>query len=180
MPKALRRKRPSKRKSLRAFLWPDMGLRRLSVYYRHRLCRLPGTPYFTAAGFASGVAISFTPFIGLHLVLGGLMTFFLRGSILAMAIGTLVGNPWTSPLIWLVTYKLGLVILGLGAGDKAQPPEAFTFSLLLDKPLDLLLPMTVGSAPFFAVSWIVSFHLARNLVRKYKDLRLARILRKHT
>ena len=41
---------------------------------------MSGTPYYIAAGLASGGAVSFTPLIGLHFVLGAILAFVLRGS----------------------------------------------------------------------------------------------------
>src|SRR3546814_6570308 len=62
----------------RSFLWPRGGWRRSGTYVAHRLRRLPGPPYRIAAGFASGAAISFTPFIGLHFVLATLLALCLK------------------------------------------------------------------------------------------------------
>ena len=69
-----------------------------------RLKRLQGTPYSIATGFACGVAISFTPFIGFHMILAALTAWLIRGNIIASAIGTIVGNPWTFPFIWLAVF----------------------------------------------------------------------------
>src|SRR5918994_7101736 len=90
---------------LRGWLWPHIGWRRLGTYLVKRLTRLPGTPHSIAAGFACGTAISFTPFIGLHTLLSVLLSFLLRGNYLAAVVGTLVGNPWTFPVIWLMSYS---------------------------------------------------------------------------
>ncbi len=89
-----------------------MGWRRMGVYLVKRLTRLPGTPHSIAAGFACGTAISFTPFMGLHTVLSVLLSFLVRGNYLAAMAGTLVGNPWTFPFIWVASAKLGHALLG--------------------------------------------------------------------
>jgi uncharacterized protein (DUF2062 family) len=99
-------------RSLRGFLWPRTGWRRAFVYYLKRLTRLSGTPHNIAAGFACGVMISFTPFVGFHILLGCLLALIVRGNFLAVAVGTLVGNPWTFPFIWLACYELGKLMLG--------------------------------------------------------------------
>ena len=44
-----------------------MGFVRMIKYFGHRVGRLPGTPYSISAGFAFGVAFSFTPFLGFHI-----------------------------------------------------------------------------------------------------------------
>ena len=50
--------------------------------------RLPGTPYDIAAGFACGAAISFTPFIGFHVVLGMVIARLIKANMVAALIGT--------------------------------------------------------------------------------------------
>ena len=50
-----------------------------------------------AIGFAAGVFVSFTPLFGLHIVLGAALAWLVRGNIVASLIGTLAGNPVTTP-----------------------------------------------------------------------------------
>ena len=83
----LKRRHPRTRaQHIREALWPSMGIARLIKYYKHRIARLPGTPYYIAAGFATGVAVSFTPLVGFHLVIAGFITWVLGGSLVAMAL----------------------------------------------------------------------------------------------
>jgi uncharacterized protein len=179
--KMFQRRNPRPRlKKLREALWPSMGLKRLSAYYKHRMGRLPGTPYYIAAGFATGAAVSFTPFVGGHIALGFALCWMLRASFIAMVLGTLLGgNPWTFPLIWIGTYKLGNMMLGrtpeaADTGSALSRPD-FTLSHLLEKPLDLLLPMTVGSLPLAALAWVVSFLATCQIIREYKEARRQRL-----
>ena len=175
----LKRRTPrTKLQKIREILWPSMGWMKLIRYYRHRIGRLPGTPYFIAAGFATGVAISFTPFVGFHLMLAAIIAWILGGSLVAMVLGAVIsGNPWTFPFIWVGTYKLGELMLG-GHETRAASStltHQLTFSDLLQKPMELLLPMTLGSIPLALVSWIVSFYIVRHVVKRYKQERLSRI-----
>jgi uncharacterized protein len=164
-------KKPHRRraKKLVDYVWPRMGWRRLLVYYYHRFGRMKGGAYAVGAGFASGVAISFTPFIGFHILLGALMARLLRSSIMAMVLGTVVaGNPWTLPFIWFGTYRLGALILGHANSHTPAVPVSFTIYDLFQRPGDLLLPPLIGSIPFFVVFWIISFYFVRDAVRGYK------------
>ena len=72
---------------------------------------IEATPHAIAAGFAAGIAVSLSPLIGLHFVLGAALALLTRGNLLASALGTLVANPWTFPAIWLATYQVGAVLL---------------------------------------------------------------------
>ena len=63
-----RRDQLSTIKKILYFFWPSTGWRRAWAYIMHRIGRFPGTPYSIASGIACGVAISFTPFVGLHFI----------------------------------------------------------------------------------------------------------------
>lgn len=158
-----------------AFLWPRGGWRRSGAYVAHRLRRLPGTPYRIAAGFACGAAISFTPFMGMHFVLAALLALLVRGNLIASAIGTAVGNPWTFPLIWLWIYSLGRWLLGGGQRLTAEPEDLSFLHHMFEHPLDVLLPMTVGSIPTAVVAWFVFFWPLQRMVAEYQKARRRRL-----
>src|SRR3954453_9429722 len=99
-----RRDRPGILQFLRGRLWPHAGWRRAGHYLLMRFKRLPGTPQAIAAGLATGVAASLTPFLGLHVLLALGLARLTGGNLLAAGLGTLAGNPWTLPLIWTLTY----------------------------------------------------------------------------
>lgn len=181
-----RRKPRTLQQKFNNLLWPKMGWKRMRAYYSHRMGRLPGTPYFIAGGLATGIAVSMTPFLGLHILMGAVICWFFRQSMIAMVFGTLIGgNPWSFPVIWLGTYYLGHMMLGHtevfdGVGENmgvesAGDPWALSFSTLFDNPMELLLPMTLGSLPVMIPVWCLAFYLGQRLVTRYKDARLARI-----
>jgi len=167
-----RRHKPSLGLRARNLLWPRIGWRRATRYLAHRVRRIPGTPYAIAAGFACGAAISMTPFPGLHFILSGILAWIIGGSILASAIGTAVGNPWTFPFIWIWIYQLGGWILGAGDGLGEQ---TITLGFLLDHPMDVFLPMLVGSIPTAFLAWIVFFVPLRRMVESYQGHRRDRL-----
>ncbi len=158
---------------VREFFWPRRGWRRASTYIVHRVRRLPGTPYRIAAGFACGAAISFTPFIGFHFVGAALLSLLIRGNVVASAIGTTVGNPWTFPIIWAWIYMLGQWLLG---GEAVSDlPVALSFNYIFERPLEVLWPMTVGGVPTALVAWVAFFWPVREAVAEYQYVRRRRI-----
>ncbi len=161
---------------VREFVWPSGGWHRASLYIAHRLRRLPGTPYRIAAGFACGAAISFTPFIGFHFVGAALLSMLLRGSLLASAIGTVVGNPWTFPFIWAWIYGLGQWLLG---GEVvSELPAALSLKYIFERPLDVLWPMTVGGVTTSVAAWFAFFWPVRGAVAEYQHARSRLVRRK--
>lgn len=161
---------------IKEVVWPRKGLSRPPKYIAHRLRRLPGTPYRIAAGFATGAAVSFTPFIGLHFFLAAVLCFAIRGNIFASAIGTAVGNPWTFPFIWAWLYSSGHWLLGRDVGS--VPTEDLTFSYVFDNFWAVLWPMTVSGVPTSIIAWIAFFLPIRSTVAEYQKARRWRIRRK--
>ncbi len=177
---------------VRSLVWPKAGWRRASLYIAHRVRRLPGTPYRIAAGFASGAAVSFTPFVGLHFVLAALISLLLRGNVVASAIGTVVGNPWTFPFIFRWTYEFGLWLMS-GHADIAKFSDThfidlftglvralFEFDLahIIGQVWPVLWPMAVGGLPTAVFVWIVVFWPVRSAVAEYQHVRRWRVRRK--
>jgi uncharacterized protein len=100
----LRRKRQGYWVKARDSIWPGMGLKRAWKYLVHRMARLSAGQHAVALGFATGAFMCFTPFIGFHFVLAGLLALLLRASIPESATGSAIGNPVTFPFIgWLHT-----------------------------------------------------------------------------
>ncbi len=164
-----RRQKLSHPQRLREFVWPSMGFRRSTRYLAHRVARMPGTPSSIALGFACGVAVIFTPFVGLHLVIALVVAWILRGSPLAAAIATLASNPWTIPPILIGTYKLGARMMG--AQSHHHLPRDVSFLYMLHHPLQLLLPMTLGAIPMGLAAGVITYFPARYLVDKYQHRR---------
>ncbi|MBN9024920.1 MULTISPECIES: DUF2062 domain-containing protein [Kaistia] len=159
-----RRRRPLKfHQKLNHFMWPKGGWKRAIRYYVKRLLRLSGSPHSIAAGFAAGVALAMTPFIGFHYLLCFAVAFLVRGNVLAAVLGTTIGNPLTFPLIWVGTYETGSLVLGWFG----QSPERLGFHDLRHKLLTeswreiwpIMEPMLVGAVPLALVLGGISYVL---------------------
>jgi uncharacterized protein len=150
---------------IRELIWPSIGFGRSTRYLMHRVGRIPGTPTSIALGFAIGVGVAITPFVGVHLAIAVLIAWLIGASPLAAAIGTLTANPWTIPFIMLGIYRLGAFMLG--EGSRHHLPRAAGFFYLLHHPLQVLLPMVLGSIPVSIGAGVISFFAARTLVARY-------------
>lgn len=157
----------------RELLWPRMGWLRVGAYFRHRVVRLPGSPYSIAAGLACGAAISFTPFLGLHFVIAAMVAWLIGGNIIASAIGTAVGNPWSFPFIWWGTLGLGEAILG--STRAMELPETLSLHYIFDHPFAVLLPMTVGGLICAALVWTAVYFISYFFVERYQRARAERL-----
>ena len=157
-----RRRHPLRlHQKLHHFMWPKRGWGRAVRYYGKRLLRLSGTPHSIAAGFAAGVALAMTPFIGFHYLLCFVAAFLVRGNVLAAVLGTTIGNPLTFPFIWFLTFEAGNAVLGLfGRAGQAKTAEELAHRLLTDSFHNIwpiFEPMLIGSIPVAIVAGGISY-----------------------
>jgi uncharacterized protein (DUF2062 family) len=160
-----RRQKQSWARRLREFVWPSAGFGRSTRYLVHRIGRLPGTPTSIAVGFACGASVAFTPFVGFHLAIALLFAWLVRGNPWAAGIGTLVANPWSVPVILYGIYHIGAWMLR--ESSQHHLPRDIGFFYILRHPLEVLLPMSLGSIPVSTGVWLISFIAARRLVSGY-------------
>lgn len=172
---------------IRQWLWPSGGVSRSGRYLMHRLGRMKATPYSLAAGFACGAAASFTPLVGFHFLAAALLAVCTRASMVASAVGTVVGNPWTFPIIWYTTYETGrfLGFGGLVEGDRINFVGRFGAALDALWEFDMggvahaagpiLVPMLAGGAVLGSIVWVIFFMLLYPLLTAYKRARELRL-----
>lgn len=159
---------------IKVCLWPRVSWRRSGRYLLKRALRLAGSPYAVAIGCAAGTFASFTPFLGLHIVIAVTITWLLRGNLIAAGLGTFVGNPVTFPFIWAGTYEIGHVIRH---GGSSPAPDLLTHSSLVnsfDQLLPLVEPMLIGALPLGLAAAIIMYFIVYRAVLAYRAARLAR------
>ncbi len=171
------------------FFWPQRGWERYGKYLLLRLSRLKGSPHSIAIGFACGAAISFTPLVGLHMSVAAISAFLFGGNVLASAIGTLVGNPWTFPIIWVSILKTGQWFLdipsnvnteGFGTlfANAMKALFSFDFKTFALDVWPVFKPMLVGCVPYYVISFAVSYWVIRSLIEKVIKAKEKRKLKK--
>ena len=190
-----RRKPLSTLNQMRAFIWPERGFRRLFSYLFQRIIRLPGSPASIASGFAAGVAASFTPFLGLHFILAAALAMLFRGNVLASAIGTFFGNPWTFILIWLADYEVGLgIIRSLNYGADLHVLSIDELGEIMGNALKFMsfsgaiswaemsrdleqvfMPLLIGGTMLGAVAGLISFLITLWVVKGWRLHRARRL-----
>jgi uncharacterized protein (DUF2062 family) len=76
------------------------------------------TPRRTAAAFATGVFFGFSPFLGLHTVLGLVAAFAFGLNRVAVLLGIYSNLPWIMPAYYTLATVLGAALLGVNV-----PPD---------------------------------------------------------
>jgi uncharacterized protein (DUF2062 family) len=174
-----RREAPRAFDAVRRWVWPRKSWRRTVLYYVKRILRLSGSPHAIALGAAVGVATSFTPLIGFHLILTFVVAWLLRANMIAGAIGTVVGNPLTFPFIWASTYELGSRILdGVGRETSLRLADELTTKSFL-QIMPLIVPMAVGSLVLGLATGVLTYGVLYKAVSAYQEARRQRLARRN-
>ena len=143
-----------------------LNILRLITHIKHKIFRLKDQPASISIGLAWGASVSFTPLLGLHIIICFLGTYLMKGNLLAAAAGTVVGNPWTFPFIFYFTYKIG-VFFGVEGIENIQ----ITSNSLIENFENFFFPTLVGSIPVSISVWFTTYYLSNFVIKKYKNIK---------
>ncbi len=149
------------------------GLKAIRGYlhdYYQNLMDIPGQENDVATGFAIGIFISFSPWIGLHIIIIFILTKLFRKSFGAGVLASLVFNPLTAPFLWTIEYRTGKVILNAFTDYSAPGLKlSFTdFSVLWDNFVQAFYPILVGGTVLGVPAAIAAFLLVQRSLRLYR------------
>jgi uncharacterized protein len=145
------------------------------------LLHIQDTPERTAAAFALGVFFGFSPFLGLHTVLGIAFAFLLNLNRVAVLLGVYSNLPWIIGPYYAFATMAGAMITQthVPEGFKAQLAALFELSALggefWDKLITLLKPLlwpyAVGSTFGAAALALIAYPLALAFVTSRRRIR---------
>ena len=177
-------------------LYPPGGFGRAFRYVLHRIRRLPDPAHRISRGIAAGVFTCFTPFFGFHFVVAAVLSFLMRGNLLAALLATFFGNPLTFPIIAGLSVDMGYAILGreggvsvrrvFGAFGRASQDLYSNFkAIFTDAPTDwggmaaffhdVFLPYLVGGLIPGVIAACIAYVVSRPLIAAYQKARIARM-----
>jgi len=145
------------------------------------LLHIEDTPERTAAAFAIGVFFGFSPFLGLHTVLGITCAFLFNLNRVAVLLGVYANLPWIIAPYYAFTTMIGAMMTrhSIPPGFRSQFVALFELSLfhaefwhrlgVLLRPL--LWPYTVGSTIGALVAAAIAYPLALAFVTSRRRIR---------
>ena len=142
--------------------------------WAEKLLHIHDSPERTAAAFALGVGLGFSPFLGLHTVIGLLLAFTLNLNRVAMLLGVYLHLPWFMPAYYTATTAFGTWLLG------TQLPPGFIHQIQLGLELPtwrerldtlggllrpLLIPYLLGGSIVSAILGVAAYPLSLSFIR---------------
>ena len=139
-------------------------LLRIFRLFKLKVYRIRDFPESVAIGLSWGVAVSFTPLLGFHLIICYLGTWLMRGNLIAATVGTIIGNPLTFPFLFYINYKIGLSFF-----YKPLNNYEFKVQFFIDNFSDLFYPTLLGSIPIAFSTWFITYYTTKYLLEKRYD-----------
>lgn len=152
-------------------MWRQWWISRQSKLYLLRFLRLRAQPDEIAKGFALGIFVGMTPFIGLHTAIALFAAMILGQNKIAAAMAVWISNPVTAPFLYVAQYKTGRFILDT---PYVSFPAHFDFESLSNFSSHLILPLSLGSLIYGLLAAAVSYAVVLRMLPVLKSWRIAR------
>jgi uncharacterized protein (DUF2062 family) len=135
-----------------------------------RFLKIRGQPREIALGFALGLFVGMTPFIGLHTVIAVPLAALLKWNKISAAVAVWFTNAATAPFIYSITYIVGAHIAGIKKGFSWKDIESLSavYRLILHTP-EIIWAMVIGGIILGLPLAVAGYYLAFFVVSRYRE-----------
>lgn len=152
---------------------PTQQKKTLSDRIQHtyaRFLKMRGEPREIALGFALGIMVGMSPFLGFHTIIAVFLAALFKWNKLTAAVAVFVTNPFTAPVIYPVTYYVGKSVLGVS--NNFPDLEKFlsissAIEFIKHSPM-ILIDLTVGGIIIGLPLSIVSYWIVLTTIENYR------------
>lgn len=136
------------------------------------LLNLDEPPERTALAFAVGTFIAFSPLLGFHMILAGLLLLVGRMNRVALMAGVFIGNPWTLGPIIVASWAIGRLLIGSPPIElpqiSASAMATAGFWQMLASQWRQLLPFAIGGMILSIAASLMAYPLMLFALRAYR------------
>ena len=135
-----------------------------------RFLKIRGQPREIALGFALGLFVGMTPFIGLHTVIAVPLAALLKWNKISAAVAVWFTNAATAPFIYSITYVVGARIAGIKQAFSWKDIESLSavYRLILHTP-EMIWAMVIGGVLLGLPLAVAGYYLAFFVVGRYQE-----------
>ena len=133
-----------------------------------RVLHLNETPHRTAAAFAVGVFICFSPTYGLHTASALFTAWAFRLNLVAVLTGSFLNNPWTVVPILGATLWTGFVVMGM-PNVPAMQWDDVSVRALYEQLAPYVVPFLVGGFVLSLLGALLTYPAALFVITRVRE-----------
>lgn len=134
-----------------------------------RFLKIRGNPHEIALGFALGLFVGMTPFMGFQTPIAIFFAALFQWNKISSAVGVWISNPVTAPVIYGITYFVGAKITGLSISENFNCIREITVLGLLKSTPEMLIAMVLGGIITGIPIAVTGYFFSFSAVKKYQD-----------
>ncbi len=143
-----------------------------------RFLKIRGHPREIALGFALGLFVGMTPFMGLHTIAAVAVAALFKWNKISAAISVWITNAVTAPLIYGITYLVGARLMGIEKAFNLKDINSLSsvYDLILKTP-EIVWAMIVGGMVIGLPLAFIGYYFAFSITSRYQEEIKAKIAR---
>ena len=143
-----------------------------------RFLKIRGHPREIALGFALGLFVGMTPFMGLHTIAAVAIAALFKWNKISAAISVWITNAVTAPIIYSVTYLFGARMMGIEKAFNLKEINSFSAvkDLILKTP-EIVWAMIVGGVVIGLPLALIGYYVTFSITSRYQEEIKAKIAR---
>ena len=139
----------------------------LRVY--RRFLKIRGNPHEIALGFALGLFVGMTPFMGFQKPIAIFFAAIFQWNKISSAAGVWISNPLSAPVIYGITYFVGANMTGLSLSQNFTGFNEITIFGLMNSTPEVLIAMILGGIIICIPIAITGYFFSFSAVKRYQD-----------
>ncbi len=156
---------------------PDSEKKHTKLYYTlldsltkayRRFLKIRGNPNEIAFGFALGLFVGMSPFLGLQTAMAIFFAAIFKWNKISAAVGVWISNPVSAPIIYSVTFYIGSYLIGIKGPPNPAEEVGFSILNMLLKTPEIIGAMTIGGIVTGVPVSIIGYYLSFTAVSKYQ------------
>ena len=135
-----------------------------------RFVKIRGNPREIALGFALGIFVGMTPYMGFHMAIAVFFAALFKWNKISAAMGAWISNPLTAPFIYGATFYVGDKVLNIE--NACCIPNTLNLEVILQlikNAPELFWILTVGGIVVGVPAAVLGYYLALSTILKYRE-----------
>ena len=137
--------------------------------YYERFLKIRGNPHEIAMGFALGLFIGMSPFMGIHMGIAIFLAAVLKYNKFAAGVAVWISNPLTAPILYGTTYYIGAKFIGLESAYLLPKLDQNILLVIIKQAPEIIGILTMGGILLGLPVAAVGYFISLKAITRYRE-----------